>query len=328
MGDTVSHPVEPSPGEEPTMPGYPGPRSVRAEVNVDRVEGLHHTDGFESDEYVVTRRDGELPVMLHTRGKLRVSSAALHDANSDNSEPLTVASETVRGAGTEVDLHIPATAAVGEYVLKISGSFEDGTKFEVSLRRRVVVLFNAWSTNDGVFMENEEWRQEYVRNTKGRLYAGSLYGIPWRLALYQPDSLAAVLLLLEKAKTLSFEQRRSAVLVAREMSAMVNVQDDYGVLVGNWSGNYEDGTSPSVWRGSGRILQEYYRSGGQPVRYGQCWVFSGVLLSVLRILGIPARSVTNFSSAHDTNRNRTIDEYYDEDGEKLSYLSSGSDSVW
>lgn len=76
-------------------------------------------------------------------------------------------------------------------------------------------------------------------------------------------------------------------------------------------------------------LQEYYKSGGRPVRYGQCWVFSGVLLSVLRILGIPSRSITNFSSAHDTNRNRTIDEYYSEEsGEKIPYLSSGSDSIW
>ena len=159
------------------------------------------------------------------------------------------------------------------------------------------------------------------------MYAGSLYGIPWRLALYSDSTLPAVLLLLQKS-SLSFDQRRDPVLVAREMSAMVNVQDDRGVLVGNWSGEYSDGTSPSAWRGSGKILRQYYSSGGEPVRYGQCWVFSGVLLTVLRVLGIPSRSTTNFSSAHDTNRNRTIDEYYDEKGDKIRYLSSGSDSVW
>ena len=122
--------------------------------------------------------------------------------------------------------------------------------------------------------------------------------------------------------------RANPVLLSREMSALVNSQDDSGVLRGNWSGDYEGGTAPSGWRGSGKILEQYIKSGGRPVNYGQCWVFSGVLLSVLRVLGIPSRSVTNFSSAHDTNRNPTSDEYYDEDGEKIRYLESGSDSVW
>ena len=47
-------------------------------------------------------------------------------------------------------------------------------------------------------------------------------------------------------------------------------------------------------------------------------------LPVLRSLGLPARSVTNFNSAHDTNFNRAIDKYYDENGD---YISTG-DSIW
>ena len=43
-------------------------------------------------------------------------------------------------------------------------------------------------------------------------------------------------------------------------------------------------------------------------------VFSVDLLTVLRCVGLPARSVTNFNSAHDTNFNRAVDKYYDEDG--------------
>ena len=42
-------------------------------------------------------------------------------------------------------------------------------------------------------------------------------------------------------------------------------------------------------------------------RYGQCWVFSGVVTTVCRALGLPCRSVTNFSSAHDTNNSLTVD---------------------
>jgi len=39
--------------------------------------------------------------------------------------------------------------------------------------------------------------------------------------------------------------------------------------------------------------------GFQPVMWGQCWVFSGVLTTLGRTIGIPTRSVTNFESAHD-----------------------------
>ena len=306
-------------------------KSVRLEVDVDAVELACNTGGFDSDDYLIVRRDASFAVTVHARSTLRIQSVVLVDAHSESNLVRPWHEEDASrssGSGTEVRIVIPADAPVGEYVLTVSGRVENGDEFQASLRRKVVVLFNAWSQNDAVYMENAEHRDEYVRNSRGRVYAGSLYGMPWNLGLYNETSLKAVLLLLRKASQLSFEQRGSPVLVSREMSALVNVQDDMGVLVGNWSGDYEDGTAPSAWRGSENILKQYFLSGGQPVRYGQCWVFSGVLLSVLRVLGIPSRSVTNFSSAHDTNRNRTIDEYYNEDGKKISYLSSGSDSVW
>lgn len=60
------------------------------------------------------------------------------------------------------------------------------------------------------------------------------------------------------------------------ISKMVNSNDDDGILVGRWDGNYEDGTAPSAWTGSVAILAEYLAT-KSPVQYGQCWVFSGVV---------------------------------------------------
>ena len=43
----------------------------------------------------------------------------------------------------------------------------------------------------------------------------------------------------------------SLVQVARILSAQTNVNEDNGVLVGNWSGEYADGKSPTSWNSSG-----------------------------------------------------------------------------
>lgn len=48
-------------------------------------------------------------------------------------------------------------------------------------------------------------------------------------------------------------------------------------------------------------------------------------MTVLRALGIPTRSVTNFESAHDTDGSMTIDFHFDEEGNPLDDLN---DSIW
>ena len=121
----------------------------------------------------------------------------------------------------------------------------------------------------------------------------------------------------------------------------VNSPDDKGVLKGRWDGNYRDGKMPSEWTGSVPILEEYMKSGGhKSVKYGQCWVFAGVVTTskikadflcltfesmhffrqclVCRALGIPCRCVTNYLSAHDTNKSMTVDKFLNMDGEETN----------
>jgi len=54
--------------------------------------------------------------------------------------------------------------------------------------------------------------------------------------------------------------------------------DDNGLVEGKWDGSFEDGTSPFAWIGSTPIFEEFYNT-QQPVKYGQCWVFSGVIVT-------------------------------------------------
>ena len=48
-------------------------------------------------------------------------------------------------------------------------------------------------------------------------------------------------------------------------------------MSGRWSNDYPEGTTnPLDWTGSGPILEEFWTT-KKTVKYGQCWVFSGLV---------------------------------------------------
>lgn len=70
------------------------------------------------------------------------------------------------------------------------------------------------------------------------------------------------------------------------MSQQINANnDDDGLMVGRYDGEYKDGVTPHAWTGSVAILERYLMDGGRPVEYGQCWVFSGLVVTICRALG-------------------------------------------
>ncbi|XP_032816217.2 protein-glutamine gamma-glutamyltransferase K-like [Petromyzon marinus] len=193
----------------------------------------------------------------------------------------------------------------------------------------VYILFNPWCREDTVYMESEEERQEYVLRETGLIYYGTKEQIsarPWVFGQFGKGILDTCLHLLDRAN-MPLYGRNDPVNVARVVCGIVNSQDDSGVLEGNWSGDYTEGTSPAAWTGSAEILLGYHKGARPaPVRFGQCWVFSGVTTTVMRCLGIPCRSVTNFCSAHDTDVSLTTDVYVDEKMKPIDDLNT--DSIW
>ncbi|XP_069067613.1 protein-glutamine gamma-glutamyltransferase 4 [Pleurodeles waltl] len=228
------------------------------------------------------------------------------------------------GSEYSVVVRSPADAIVGKYLMTVKTG--KGVSF-TPRNNAVYVLFNPWCPDDNVFMPDNAERNEYVLCDTGYIYVGSQHSIngrPWNFGQFEENILDSCMYLLDKSG-LKCNVRKDPVVVSRAMSALVNSNDDAGVLTGNWSGKYPGGVSPLSWTGSAAILQQYYKN-RKPVLYGQCWVFSGVLTTVMRCLGIPARSVTNFASAHDTEENLKVDIYLNEKGQKIDDWTS--DSVW
>ncbi|XP_043946061.1 protein-glutamine gamma-glutamyltransferase 5 [Protopterus annectens] len=226
----------------------------------------------------------------------------------------------------------PANACIGKYTFQMQLS-SDGNKTSYNMGE-FILLFNPWCKEDEVSMTDEILTQEYVMNEQGTLFFGStdyISSSPWDYGQFQEDVVDICLKLLDlnpkylKSPSKDCARRGDPIYVSRVVSAMVNSNDDKGVVEGRWHGDYSDGVSPGTWSGSVPILRKWYKSGYKQVKYGQCWVFAAVLCTVMRCLGVPTRVVTNFSSAHDTEGNLTIDEYYDLKGKKLD---RSYDSIW
>uniref|UniRef100_A0A8C5PZ60 protein-glutamine gamma-glutamyltransferase n=1 Tax=Leptobrachium leishanense TaxID=445787 RepID=A0A8C5PZ60_9ANUR len=199
----------------------------------------------------------------------------------------------------------------------------------------LIILFNPWCPDDAVFLNNEEERQEYVMNENGVVYVGNTNWISqraWSYGQFDDNVIDICLQLLDRSLSCladpltDYTKRNDPVYISRIISAMINSNDDKGVITGRWNGEYTDGTSPLHWTGSTVILHQWYSSNFRPVKYGQCWVFAALLCTVMRCLGIPTRVVTNFDSAHDTDANLHIDKYIDMKGNSIE--SRNKDSIW
>nr|XP_020476856.1 protein-glutamine gamma-glutamyltransferase 2-like isoform X2 [Monopterus albus] len=222
----------------------------------------------------------------------------------------------------------PANTPIGEYTLSVRHRDKE------MLLPTLVVLFNPWCPDDWVFLPDEKERQEYVMSEKGIIYKGSgqyISPMNWDFGQFENNTVNICMKILDlnhkhlKDPADDVSARCNPIYVSRVISAMINCEDDNGVLEGNWGNSFWGGVTPSQWNGSYAILKQWFDIGCHPVKFGQCWVFAGVMCSVMRLLGIPCRVVTNFQSAHDTNGNLTIDVYHSDYGVREK---ESSDSVW
>ncbi|XP_020761977.2 protein-glutamine gamma-glutamyltransferase 6 [Odocoileus virginianus] len=234
---------------------------------------------------------------------------------------------------TTFSLASPPNAIIGRY--QLSARVSSRRKHNDWKLGEFILLFNPWCPEDDVFLDSEEERQEYVLNDSGIIFRGvekRIRAQGWNFGQFEEDILKICLSILDRTPSYQDDpatdvsHRHDPIYITRAVSAMVNSNNDRGVVQGQWQGKYGGGTSPLHWRGSVAILHKWFKGRFKPVRYGQCWVFAGVLCTVLRCLGIATRVVSNFNSAHDTDRNLSVDKYVDSFGRTLEDLTE--DSMW
>uniref|UniRef100_A0A3P8SRF2 protein-glutamine gamma-glutamyltransferase n=1 Tax=Amphiprion percula TaxID=161767 RepID=A0A3P8SRF2_AMPPE len=321
-------------------------------VSLEVLENMerHQTKGFISSKALVVRRGAPFAVSMQLGGRLfnpkadslriKIMLGRLYAI-----VPVTfskkISSSRWKAFMDPKDLNLqnptiyissPATASVGRYRFQLC-IFSQGGKRCCGFGK-FTLLCNPWCSEDAVYIPFEDQREEYVQSDSGLLFMGTAKNVvsrPWSFDQYEHGVLEACLNLLQvspqhqKNRRRDYLNRSNPVYISRVVSAMINSEDDRGVLKGNWSNNYKQGVHPSAWTGSGDILKQWAQSGYSPVKYGQCWVFAAVMCTVMRVLGIPCRVTTNFNSAHDTNDNLVIEEYYSETGQKLKH---SNDSIW
>jgi len=297
----------------------------------------HHTDDYQGNNFVV-RRGASFDVTLSTEGfDQEKSKLVIHlkagsnpskrngtwveiDSVQDDEDDFYYKIESASATSVQMKVFIPVSALVSCYQFIV---MDQSSRKKFPADRPVYILFNPWNEKDDVYMESEELKNEYVLNDSGCVYWSGHKAKPWNFGQFTDAALKCTFKLLEMCPKVT--QRDTAREVARHISSAANNNDNDGLLVGNWSDNFNGGRKPWQWTGSAAIFKTYLETGA-PVKFGQCWVFSGVTTSMMRCLGIPCRSVTNYDSAHDVDGNCTDDKYFDDD---YNYMSEASyDSVW
>ncbi|XP_040186529.1 protein-glutamine gamma-glutamyltransferase E-like isoform X2 [Rana temporaria] len=314
------------------------------DLQVQSNKSKHNCDSYMGNDLVV-RRGQEFnitmqfnaPVKAGDRLQFTASLVPTTGANSvldntftDSTSPSPNSWGAQRGSSESTSVNItifpPNNAAIGRYVLYLTSG----------VARRIgefFLIFNPWASGDMVYLADQAQRQEYVLSEFGLIFGGDVSSpaqFPWNYGQFQAQILYIAFVLLDS--TLSFRRnatedvrkRNDPLHVCRNLSAIINSKDDNGVVMGDWSGDYSGGTNPSAWNGSTSILKSWYER-RQSVKYGQCWVFAGVLCTVSRALGLPCRVISNYNSAHDANGDLLIDKYFDVSGEPVML---SDDSVW
>ncbi|XP_062985874.1 protein-glutamine gamma-glutamyltransferase 5-like [Elgaria multicarinata webbii] len=195
------------------------------------------------------------------------------------------------------------------------------------------VLFNPWCSDDPVYLDKQDQREEYVLNEHGIIFQGlpkHITAQPWHFGQFQDDILDICLKILDTSTNFLRDPgmdcacRNDPVYISRVLNAMIGCHKKKSILKLPSSNNYLHGLNPSVWNGSVPILRQWNQGKCKPIKYGHCGTFASVLCTVMRCLGIPSRVVTGFYCSLNAADPLSVQEVFDYTGKTLN----GKEHTW
>uniref|UniRef100_A0A8D2LV23 Transglutaminase-like domain-containing protein n=1 Tax=Varanus komodoensis TaxID=61221 RepID=A0A8D2LV23_VARKO len=218
-----------------------------------------------------------------------------------------------------VNMFPPANACVGCYSLNMCLVSCDHTNSQNL--GDFYVLFNPWCSDDPVYLDSQDQREEYVLNEHGIIFQGlpeHITAHPWHFGQFQDGILDICLKMLDTSTNflrdpaMDCSCRNDPLYISRVLNNMVNILK----LPSN--NNLLQGLSPLTWNGSVPILRQWYQSRCKPIKYGDCATFASVLCTVLRCFGIPGRVVTGFYCPVYAADPLSVQEIFDYTGKTLN----------
>eukprot|EP00727_Mastigamoeba_balamuthi_P005409 m51a1_g1488 putative protein-glutamine gamma-glutamyltransferase 2 (656) ;mRNA; f:312904-315053 len=284
---------------------------------------------FQDTGAVVVRRGATLAVALRWPWKtppdgLRYSVLLISEQGDQTSLAKLSATRKSGSASVVISGTVPAGSLAGVYQAVVSvASVSNTAGSSKTLETSFVVLFNAWDPRDAAYCADDTLRQRYLLSQQGTVFLESesvsmaIQG--WNYKQFDKIALDALRWLMH---SWTQAERGSPVLASRRLTQQARHDEsqdtgDQGILVGQWSANksvYGDGVDPTLWRDTTEILSLWRLSGHKPVGYGQCWVFSALLTTLLRSCGIVGRQVMAKPCAHNPSLSMQTRLKYTNDG--------------
>ncbi|RWS08180.1 annulin-like protein [Dinothrombium tinctorium] len=206
---------------------------------------------------------------------------------------------------------------IGEWWLSLGYELSNGNVVWFNQKFKIVILFNPWVKDDPVYVNElcDFELKNYVLQEKGQIYkiinegrTKFQYPMPWLYNQFKTDILEIVLLVLKKSE-LEAEKKSDPLEVTR-VAAGYPEKEINSIIKPNCSKKEIakiKGYNATLWSGSEDIFKKFYNNSLENIGFGQCYVLTGILITMLRALGIPSRPVTIVGSGVDLDNDLTID---------------------
>lgn len=219
-----------------------------------------------------------------------------------------------------LQVSVPPTALVGvwQYEIQYNNEVFYG-------REDIYILFNPYNTDDPVYVDNEQFRREYIHSESGKIYRGTSKNqrsYKYVYGQFEANILPITVLLLDKftegnRNVVDYSQRGSPVFVARALAQLMFSRTG---PFRESSFNTTDTTSfnPYSYTGSASVLDRLVENRFQPLEVdGQSYLASALYVTFCRALGIPCRSVTAYRTPIDKTT-LSVDQYWGNNDDDIS----------